>query len=158
MNDNKLGTSNLGGTTMPLDEKRNSTGFWQIIKTNRDELTGISGGNENDFNNFYKYTAIHELGHALGLDHPFENILWPGFNLNDNPYTSGPAPNETVMTYNFNKSNLSYNFSSYDQEALEYIWGTDKKPNYSFSEPMQDLARESIIYQNYVIPASLLAG
>ena len=158
MNDNKLGANNLGGTTMPLDEKRNSTGFWQIIKTNRDALTGISGGNENDFRNFYKYTAIHELGHALGLDHPFENILWPGFNLNDNPYTSGPAPNETVMTYNFNKSNLSYNFSSYDQEALEYIWGTDKKPNYNFSEPMQDLARESIIYQNHVIPVSLLAG
>jgi len=59
MNENKLGASNLGGTTMPLDEKRNSTGFWQIIKTNRDALTGISGGNENDFSNFYKYTAIH---------------------------------------------------------------------------------------------------
>jgi len=62
------------------------------------------------------------------------------------------------MTYNINKSNLSYNFSGYDQEALEYIWGTDKKPNYSFSEPMQDLARESLIYQNYLIPAGLLRG
>lgn len=158
MNNNKLGASNLGGTTLPLDEKRNSTGFWQIIKTKRDALTGISGGNENDFSNFYKYTAIHELGHALGLDHPFENILWPGFNLNDNPFNSGPTPKDTVMTYNINKSNLSYNFSGYDQEALEYIWGTDKKPNYSFSEPMQDLARESLIYQNYLIPAALLRG
>lgn len=135
MNDNKLGASNIGGTTMPLDEKRNSTGFWQIIKTNRDAFTGISGGNENDFSNFYKYTAIHELGHALGLDHPFENTLWPGFNLNDNPYTSGPAPNETVMTYNFSKSNLSYNFTIYDQEALEYIWGTDKNLIIVFPNP-----------------------
>ena len=143
---------------MPIDENRNSTGFWQIIKTNRDAITGISGGYENDFRNFYKYTAIHELGYALGLDHPFENTLWPSFNLNDNPYTSGPTPNETVVTNNFNKSNLSYNFSSYDQEALEYIWGTDKNPNYSFSEPMQDLARESIIFQNHVIPVSLLTG
>jgi len=158
INDKKLGTNNLGGTTMPLDENRNSTGFWQIIKTNRDAITGITGGNENDFINFYKFTAIHELGHALGLDHPFENTLWPGFKINDNPNTSGPAPNETVMTYNFNKSNLSYNFSSYDQEALQYIWGTDEKPNYNFSEPMQDLARESIIYQNYIVPSSLLTS
>ena len=129
MNDNKLGVNNLGGATMPVDENRSSTGFWQIIKTNRDAITGMAGGIENDFNNFYKYTAIHELGHALGLDHPFENSLWPGFKINDNPFTSGPTPKDTVMTYNFNKSNLSYNFSSYDQEALEYIWGTDKKPN-----------------------------
>lgn len=158
INDKKLGINNIGGTTMPIDENRNSTGFWQVIKTNRDAITGMAGGIETDFNNFYKYTAIHELGHALGLDHPFENNLWPGFKINDNPFTSGPTPKDTVMTYNFNKSNLSYNFSSYDQEALEYIWGTDKKPNYNFSDPMQDLARESLMYKNYIVPASLLTS
>ncbi len=155
INDKKIGTNNIGGTTMPIDKHRNSTGFWQIIKINRDAITGIVDSN-NDFNNLYKFTVIHELGHVLGLDHPFENILWPGFKINDNPSTSGPTPSETVMTYNINKSNLSYNFSSYDQEALQHIWGTDEKPNYNFTEPMQDLARESIIYQNYIVPSSLL--
>lgn len=59
---------------------------------------------------------LHELGHAFGLDHPFDNItLDPAFDNN----------HFTVMAYDVDPESLTYNSAMmlYDVLALQDIWG-----------------------------------
>lgn len=61
-------------------------------------------------------TLLHEIGHALGLKHPFES-----------PYsllTSQDNTNNTVMSYS-HLSNYKTEFQSYDLAALDWIYGGD---------------------------------
>lgn len=61
-------------------------------------------------------TLLHEIGHALGLKHPFENPnkLSKAQDNTDN----------TVMSYTHNGDYKS-EFQSYDVAALKWIYGTD---------------------------------
>jgi hypothetical protein len=144
----------LGATNRPISSADVVSGFWQTITTYRDTITGYVGGNSTSYSALYRFIALHELGHALGLDHPFENTLWPGFRATDNPSTSGPRPSETVMTYNFNLATIASQYSSTDQQALQYLWGTPSSPNLAFSEAFQAVARQATQDQSYQPTAS----
>lgn len=61
-------------------------------------------------------TLLHELGHALGLKHPFEgDIVLP---------TAVDNAGNTIMTYTNHATNHA-EFSQYDVAALNWIYGGD---------------------------------
>ena len=61
-------------------------------------------------------TLLHEIGHALGLKHPFET---PNKLAKDLDNT-----NNTVMSYTY-KGDYKTEFQSYDLAALQWIYGGD---------------------------------
>ena len=77
-------------------------------------------GNES----YRRYAAIHEIGHALGLEHPFDNSDGDFF-VSSSPWFSA-YPHETVMAYRTPTSGLWPNwYSEADLAALRSIYGPE---------------------------------
>jgi serralysin len=86
-----------------------------------------SGNSDNAFlwdGNFSALTLIHELGHSLGLRHPFSSASANG-NKAEPPYLSSAEDRTawTVMSYNDSISEYFLRFSPLDIAALQYMYG-----------------------------------
>ena len=84
---------------------------------------------------YRRYASLHEYGHTLGLEHPFNDDDGDSFG-GTNPWTSNIFPEDTVMAYRKPHSGQWPQwFSDSDIRALVDTWGLedDKRGSYQLS-------------------------
>jgi len=88
--------------------QKNTAGEWWDVFWKDSPLTGAINVNSN------KNTIIHELGHVLGLRHPFND-----------PSNKNYDSEDTIMSYNMGYNGWDTWFSKADLNALKKIWGRE---------------------------------
>ncbi len=106
-----------GYAQYPNDSATGSDLFLNNKDYNRTLADGTSGAN----------TLMHELGHALGLKHPFDEADADG-KIGPPPYLQGSEDSGewTYMSYNDTSAEWDLNYSPLDIAALQYIYGPSK--------------------------------
>jgi len=73
---------------------------------------------------YQTYTLIHEIGHALGLEHPFGSLDATS-SSSDAPHLTSAEDSTvwTVMSYDYSSFAFYFKFSPLDIAALQYLHG-----------------------------------
>ena len=96
-------TFNANTIGQAIKQEHQSGAWW--------ELFWKDSNNMKKFGALEKNTIIHEIGHALGLAHPFND-----------PFNKNYTTQDTVMSYNISPNGWNEWFSKMDLLALKSIW------------------------------------
>jgi serralysin len=113
--DREISLGESGGVTLgiALSNDTPERDFWEVM------LNTPAFNGESDY---LYYAALHELGHTLGLEHPFDNSdgdVFVSANSSRSAY-----PEETLMAYRSPQGEQWPTwFSDNDLAALKVIWG-----------------------------------
>ena len=112
-----------GGEVLGIALMNNSleSGWWEIM---------VNARLLKEDPRYLRYALIHELGHALGLEHPFDSTDGDVVDGITDP-ASSLYPEDTVMAYREPRnSEWPQSYSLNDQQALAEIWGSEINDSY----------------------------
>ena len=111
---NNQQVDSAGYALPPTETFRGSDLFFDIGASNAKFADGTYGA----------LTLIHEIGHAIGLKHPFA-ASQAGGGVADPPYLPSSEDNTTWTVMSYNDSSVQYHlqFSPLDIAALQYLYG-----------------------------------
>ncbi|MFC7514553.1 DUF4214 domain-containing protein [Herbaspirillum sp. GCM10030257] len=114
---NNVQTGSAGYAYFPFDDYQGSDLLLNYTGSSARNLTPTNG-------DYSALTLIHELGHALGLKHPFTSVDSLG-NASDGPALpiAEDTSQWTVMSYNSRPAEYSLRYSPLDIAALQYLYG-----------------------------------
>ncbi|WP_161567551.1 zinc-dependent metalloprotease family protein [Synechococcus sp. BS55D] len=116
------GSSNSNTLGLAVSNYTNTNGYFWEVYLNQPAFNDSSDG-------YFRYALIHEIGHTLGLEHPFEDGDGDAVDGITDPWKSA-YPEDTVMAYrNPASGNWPNDLSDNDWAALYKLWGQAIPPS-----------------------------